>query len=67
MSNYLFHQSFSSDLAAFDADTFVDPFDAMVDDEDFGPEPGFEGMAWEQILVALAEEQDARQVWGLAS
>jgi hypothetical protein len=32
MSNYLFHQSYLSDLAAFDADTYVDPFDAMVDE-----------------------------------
>lgn len=66
MSNYLFHQDYFADLAAFDADTFVDPFDQMVDEYDDGsPEPGFEGMTFEAICRELAEEADHRAAWGM--
>lgn len=66
MSNYPFHQSFSSDLAAFDGH-YVDPFDQMVDDvyDDGSPEPGFESMCFDEICRELAIEADARDAWGM--
>lgn len=67
MSNYAFHQSFYSDLAAFDADTYADPFDGMVDEgyDDGSPEPGFEHMCFDEICKADAFERDALAAWGV--
>jgi hypothetical protein len=59
MSNYPFHQSFSFDLAAFDADTYSDPFDAMVEDEEFGPDPAYAGMCFDEICRDLALDREA--------
>lgn len=45
MSNYPFHDSFYDDLAAFDADDFLDPME-----DDFDPWDGNEDAAMEAGL-----------------